>query len=210
MREDWRIWCAQDSSSPCTLKSLSAHARPLADHCAQEAGRSAGDLGKSNSCPCGRARGQTAPCPHCRLEQVSQSERRGCGSLRRHAAIDCDTEYRDGGGRRDRRRHATHGEGPGGLPPVDDLLWRRPTDRARLCRRNRRSVAHPPLARHRRLSGVGSKTPSVRRGRLRRRRLEVRAPAGADASVRDRQRRADPLHGQLKLKERDRTEFVLA
>ena len=40
-------------------------ARPwLADHCAQEAGRSAGDLGKSNSSPCGLARGPAAPCPH--------------------------------------------------------------------------------------------------------------------------------------------------
>jgi hypothetical protein len=43
---------------------------------------------------------------------------------------DCDTEYCDGGGRRDRRRHAAHGEGPGGLPPAYDLLWRRPTVRA--------------------------------------------------------------------------------
>jgi transposase len=67
------------------------------------------------------------------------------------------------------------------------------TDRARLCRRNRRSVTHPPIARHRRLSGPGSKTLSVRGGRLRRRNLEMRRPAGANAPVRGRQCNADPL-----------------
>ena len=63
----------------------------------------------------------------------------------------------------------------------------------RLRRRNRRSVAHPPIARRRRLSGPRSKTLSIRGGRLRRRHLEMRRPAGADPAVRGRQRHADPL-----------------
>jgi hypothetical protein len=56
-----------------------------------------------------------------------------------------------------------------------------------------RSLAHSPIQRYRRLSGPGSKALSVGRGRLRRRHLEVRGPAGADPAVRSRQCHADPL-----------------
>ena len=54
------------------------------------------------------------------------------------------------------------------MPSVNDDPRRRPIDRARFCRRDRRSLPHPPLARRRRLSGPGSKALSVGRGRLRR------------------------------------------
>ena len=67
------------------------------------------------------------------------------------------------------------------------IPWCRPIDRARFCRRDRRSLPHPPLARRRRLSGAGSKALSVGRGRLRRRNFEVRGPKGADFAVRSRQ-----------------------
>ena len=50
----------------------------------------------------------------------------------------------------------------GSLPPADDNPWCRRTDRARLRRRNRRSVAHAPIAGRRRLSGPRSKTLSIR------------------------------------------------
>ena len=56
-------------------------------------------------------------------------------------------------------------------------------------------VAHPPIARHRRLSGPGSKAVSVGRGRLCRQHIEMRGPAGADPPVRSRQRHADPRQG---------------
>ena len=56
-------------------------------------------------------------------------------------------------------------------------------------------LAHPPITRRRRLSGPGSKTLSVGRGRLCRRNLEMRRPAGADPAVRGRQCHADPLQG---------------
>ena len=82
-----------------------------------------------------------------------------------------------------------------GLPPADDHPRRRPTDRSRLCRRDRRSFPHPPIARRRRLSGPGSKAVSVGRGRLHRQHLEMRGPAGADPPVRSRQCHADPLQG---------------
>ncbi len=95
------------------------------------------------------------------------------------AAIDADNE--------------TYGEGLGSLQPADDNPGRRPTDGAGFCGRNRRSFAHSPIARRWRLSGPGPKTVSVRRGRLRRQHLEMRGPAGADASVRGRQRHADAL-----------------
>ena len=59
-----------------------------------------------------------------------------------------------------------------------------PADRARLCRRNRRSLAHPPIPRHRRLSGLRPRRVSVRRGGLcQRQHLEMRRPAGANPSV---------------------------
>jgi hypothetical protein len=83
----------------------------------------------------------------------------------------------------------------GSLPPAHDNPRCRPADRARLCRHDRRSLAHPPLARCRRLSRPRSKTLSIRGGRLRRRHLEMRRPAGADPPVRSRQRHPDPLQG---------------
>ena len=43
--------------------------------------------------------------------------------------------------------------------------------------------------------GLVPKTLSIRGGRLRRRHLEMRRPAGADPAVRGRQRHADPLQG---------------
>src|ERR1700719_93076 len=58
------------SFKPVYVKSLAAHALRSLIIAAQEAGQSAGDLRKSNSWPCGRARGPSAPC-----------------SLRRHAGI---------------------------------------------------------------------------------------------------------------------------
>jgi transposase len=67
----------------------------------------------------------------------------------------------DDGGRRDRRRHETYDKSLSGLPSADDHPRRRPTDRARLCGRNRRSFAYPPIARRRRLSWPSPKTVSV-------------------------------------------------
>src|SRR5271168_4750557 len=83
----------------------------------------------------------------------------------------------------------------GGLPSAHDHPRRRTTDRARLCGRNRRSLAHPPIPRRRRLFGLGSKAISVRGGRLHRRHLEMRGQAGANPPVRGGQRHADPLQG---------------
>jgi transposase len=67
---------------------------------------------------------------------------------------DCGANRRDDGGRRDRRRHETDGQGLGRLQPADDNPRRRLTDRARLCGRNRRSFAHPPIPRHRAYLGL--------------------------------------------------------
>jgi hypothetical protein len=61
-----------------------------------------------------------------------------------------------------------------GLPPAHDDPGRRPTDRARLCGCDRRSLAHSPIPRHRRLFGLGPQAVSVWGNRLRRRHLEVR------------------------------------
>ena len=113
--------------------------------------------------------GDPAPTgSHRRLRQRgSQSKPRDRGSFRRHARFDCGSDCRDDGGRRDRRRHKTHDESLGGLPPTDDHPRRWPTDRAGLCSRNRRSIARPPIAESRRLSGPGSEALSVGRSRLR-------------------------------------------
>ena len=114
----------------------------------------------------GRVRGPTASRAHRRLHrQGSQSKRGDRRSLCRHAGTDCGADCGDDGGRRDRRRHKAHDKGLCSLPPADDDSRRRPTDRARLCRRNRRSLPHPPIARRRRLSGLGSQAVSVWRGR---------------------------------------------
>jgi hypothetical protein len=58
-------------------------------------------------------------------------------------------------------RYEAHDKGLGGLPPGDDDPRRRPADRACFCGRDRRSVAHPPLARRRRLPRPGSKALSL-------------------------------------------------
>ena len=55
--------------------------------------------------------------------------------------------------------------------------------------------AHPPIPRHRRLSGLGPQAASVGRARLHRRHLEMRGKAGANAPLRGGQRDADPLQG---------------
>ena len=82
-----------------------------------------------------------------------------------------------------------------GLQPANDHPRRGPTDRSRLCGRNRRSLAHSPISRRRSLSGLGAQATSVGRGRLRRQHLKVRRPAGSDPAVRGRQRDADALQG---------------
>ena len=64
------------------------------------------------------------------------------------------TNRSDDGGRRDRRRHETYDKSLGGLPSADDHPRRRPADSARFCGHNRRSLAHSPIQRHRRLSGL--------------------------------------------------------
>ena len=54
---------------PVHVKSLPAHAAPLVDQRAQEAGRPASDLGKSDPWSRGRVRGPTAPRAHRRLHR---------------------------------------------------------------------------------------------------------------------------------------------
>ena len=95
------------------------------------------------------------------------------------AAIDADIE--------------TYDKSLGGLSSADDHPRRWPTDCARLSGRDRRSFAHPPIPRHRRLFGLGPQAVSVWGNRLRRQHLEVRRQARANPAVRGRQRHADPL-----------------
>ena len=181
---------------PVHVKSLSRPRRPLADHRAQEAGRATRDLGKSDPGPGRCVRGSASSRAHRRLHRSGSEGQRGDRwPLCRHAGTDCGANRGYDGGRVDRRRHEAHDESLGRLSSAHDNPRRRSTDRARLCRRNRRSVTHPPIARRRRLSGPGPKTLSVRRSRLCRRHLEMRRPAGADPAVRSRQRHADPLQG---------------
>ena len=94
-------------------------------------------------------------------------------------------------------------EGLGALQSADDNPRGRPTDRARLCGRNRRSFAHPSIARCRRsLSGLATPAVSVGRGRSpRRRHIEMRGQAGANPPVRGRQRCADALQGPARAKD---------
>ena len=63
-------------------------------------------------------------------------------------------------GRCDRRRHETYDKSLGGLPSADDHPRRRPTDCARLCGCDRRSLraSGPDPGRRRRLSGIGPQT----------------------------------------------------
>ena len=185
-------WFLQARTREVAISSRS----PFADHRAQETGRAAGDLGKSDPRFGGRVRDPTASRAHRRLRRSSsQGKRGGCWSLCRHAGSDCGANCRDDGGRSDRRGHETYDQGFGGLQPADDHPRRRPVDCSRLCGRSRRSFAHPPIPRHRRLSGLGPQAALVGRGRLRRQHLEMRRPAGADPPVRSRQRHADPLQG---------------
>ena len=103
-----------------------------------------------------------------------------------HAGVECCALCCDDCGRRDRRRHQTYDKGLRGMPSADDNPGRRTVDRSRLCRCNRRSLAHPPIPRHRRLSGLGPQAVSVWGNRLRRQHLEMRGPTGADPAVRGR------------------------
>ena len=144
----------------------------------------------------GRVRDPAASRAHRSLHRPgSQGKRGDRWPLCRYAGFDCGANRRDDGGRRDRRGHETDGEGLGGLPPADDDPRRRPTDRARLCGCDRRSLAHPPIPRCRRLSGLGPQAISVGGGRLRRQHLEMRGQAGANPPVRGRQCHADALQG---------------
>ena len=111
---------------------------PLAHHRAQEAGGPASNLGKSDPRFGGRVRSPAPAGSHLRLHQRgSQSKRWDRGPFPRHARFDCGSDCRDGGGRRDRRRHKTHDESLGSLPPAHDHPRRRPTDRAGLRSRSR-------------------------------------------------------------------------
>ena len=62
-------------------------------------------------------------------------------------------------------------------------------------RRSAVALPHSPIPGHRRLFRLGPRAVSVWRGRLRRRHLEMRGQAGANAAVRGRQCHADPLQG---------------
>ena len=126
------------------------------------------------------------------IDKASE-QARGSRSLRRHAGSDRRAGCCDDGGRCDRRRHKAHDKGLGSLPPAHDdpsvgqmtaLAFVAAIDDPSRIRRSRDA---------RRLSGPRSKTLSIRGGRLRRRNLEMRRRAGADAAVRGRQRHADPL-----------------
>ena len=102
--------------------------RPLADHRAQEAGRPAGDLGKSDPRFGGRVRDPAASRSHCRLHRSgSQSQRGGRRTLRRHARTDCGPNRGDDRSRVDRRRHQAHDDGVGSLPKAHGDSRRRPT-----------------------------------------------------------------------------------
>jgi transposase len=129
------------------------------------------------------------------VNQALQASEGIAGLSAAHAGIDCGTNRGDDCGRCDRRRHETYDKSLGGLPSADDHPRRRPTDRARLCGRNRRSFAHPPIPRRRRLSGTGSKAASVWRDRLRLPHLEVRRHTRANPPIRGGQCDADPLQG---------------
>jgi hypothetical protein len=89
----------------------------------------------------------------------------------------------------------------GGRPSADDNPRRWPVDRPSLCGRDRRSFAHPPIPRRRRLSGSGSQAASVGRGRLRRQHLEVRRQARANPVYEAANVMLTRYKGQLKLKD---------
>jgi hypothetical protein len=147
---------------PVHVKSLSAHAVRSLIIARKKTGRPASDLGKSDPRFGGRVRDPAASRAHRSLHRQGSSDKRGDRwSLCRHAGSDRRADCRNGGGHRDRRGHETYGKGLGGLPPADDNPRRRPTDRSRFCGRSRRSLAHPPIPRHRRLSGLGPQAVSV-------------------------------------------------
>ncbi len=169
---------------PVHVKSLSAHAvRTLIIALKKLVGQR---VTLENQYPRfgGRVRDPAASRSHCRLHRSgSQSQRGGRRSLRRHARTDCCAHRGDERSCGDRRRHQAHDDGVGSLPKArgDSGPW--PTDCPRLCRCNRRSLAHPPITRRRRLSGPRSKTTPVWGSGLCRRHLKMRRPAGADPAV---------------------------
>ena len=133
--------CEVAASSCCALRSLI--------HCAQEVGWPAGDLRKPDPRPGRRVRDPAASrrSPQPSSIRLSRQARgspglsaamRGLITARTAvmtavAAIDADM----------RRKDVTRAFG--GLPSADDHPRRRPTDCARLCGRDRRSFAHPPI-----------------------------------------------------------------
>src|SRR5208282_661924 len=91
---------------PVHVKSLSAHAVRSLIIGAQEAGRAAGDLGKSDPRPGGRVRRPASSRADRRLHRSGpQSQRGGGRSLRGHARTDRGAHRGYDGGRGDRRRH---------------------------------------------------------------------------------------------------------
>ena len=72
---------------------------------------------------------------------------RGCWPLCRHAGSDCGANRRDDSGRRDRPDMRRWRGASAACSRLMTIPGVRPTDRARLCGRNRRSFAHPSIAR---------------------------------------------------------------
>ena len=127
---------------------------PLADHRAQETGRPASDLGKSDPGFGGRVRNPAASRAHRSLHRSGSKEARGSPVCLPPWGSDCGANCREDGNCCDRHGREADGAGLGGLAPADDNPRRRPSDSARLCGRNRRSFAHPPIPRHRHLGLV--------------------------------------------------------
>ena len=71
------------------------------------------------------------------IDQALKASEGGCWSFSRHAGFECCAHLCDDCGGRDRRGYQTYDKGLRGLPSADDHPRRRPTDRARLHRRNR-------------------------------------------------------------------------
>ena len=102
---------------PVHVKSLSRPRAPLADQRAQEAGRPASDLGKSDP---GLAVVFGVRLPRALTAAFIDSALRAsegvAGLLRRHARTDCGPDRGDDRSRGDRRRHKAHDNGVGSLP----------------------------------------------------------------------------------------------
>jgi hypothetical protein len=159
-------WSASKAGKPSRRSSSRP---PLADHRAQEAGRPAGNPGKPDPRPGDRVRDPASSSAHRRLHRSSSQGQRGdCGPLCRHARFNRGADCRDDGRRWDRRGHQAIDKSLSGLSSAHDRPRRWSTDCSGLCRCSRRSLAHSPIARHRRLLGPGSEALSVGRSRLRR------------------------------------------